>query len=299
MKTHRYGRSRAFALVVAAALTLTACGGDGSDTASSDSSPATTVDQALADKVPEAVKSDGKILVGTDSTYAPNEFLDADGKTVIGFDVDLFDAVAAKLGLRTEYVSAKFADIIPGVQSGKYEIGVSSFTINDDRKKVVNMVSYFSAGTQWATKKGNPAGIDPDDACGKKVAVQTDTVQQTEDLPVRQQACTQAGKPEITVDSYQSQADATSAVVTGKDDAMLADSPVVAYAVKQTKGQLETLGEIYDSAPYGYAVAKQETEFAQAVADAVKALIADDTYGTVLEEWGLQEGAIDNPAVNP
>ena len=228
------------------------------------------VDEALAAKVPDAIKSDGKLLIGVDASYAPNEFLDADGKTVVGFDVDLFNAVAAKLGLKTEWQSAKFDAIIPGVQSGKYEMGISSFTINDERKQQVNMVSYFSAGTQWGTKKGNPTGIQPDNACGKKVAVQTNTVQDTEDLPKRDKACTSAGNPAITIDRYQRQDQATAAVVSGKDDAMLADSPVLAYAVKQTNGQLELLGDIYDAAPYGYVIEKDQTEFAQAVADAVR-----------------------------
>ena len=248
---------------------------------------------------PAAIKSDGKIVIGTDSSYPPNEFLDTDGKTVVGFDVDLFNAVAAKLGLETEWQPSKFADIIPGVQSGKYEAGVSSFTINDERKEQANMVSYFSAGTQWGAKKGNPVGVQPDDACGKKVAVQTGTVQETEDLPQRDKDCKSAGKPAIAIDSYQDQGQATAAVVSGKDDAMLADSPVVAYAVKQTNGQLELLGDIYDSAPYGYVIKKDQTEFAQAAADAVKALITDGTYKTILEKWGVQAGAIDNPAVNP
>jgi polar amino acid transport system substrate-binding protein len=249
--------------------------------------------------VPDAIKSDGKIVVGTDTTYSPNEFLDTDGKTPVGWDIDLFAAVAAKLGLKAEFQPAKFADIIPGIESGKYEIGVSSFTINDERKQQVNMVGYFSAGTQWGTKKGNPTGIQPDDACGKKVAVQTGTVQETEDLPKRQAACKSAGKPAFTIDSYQDQGQATAAVVSGKDDAMLADSPVVAYAVKQTNGQLELLGDIYEAAPYGYVIKKDQTDFAQATADAVKALISDGTYKTILEKWGVQAGAIDNPAVNP
>ncbi|HYY88841.1 MAG TPA: ABC transporter substrate-binding protein, partial [Chloroflexota bacterium] len=236
---------------------------------------------------------------GTDSTYAPNEFLDADGKTVIGFDVDLFKAVAAKLGLTTEWQSAKFAAIIPGVQSGKYEIGVSSFTINTERKQQANMVSYFSAGTQWGTKQGNPTGTQPDGACGEKVAVQTDTVQDTEDLPKRQSQCKSAGKPAISVDRYQDQGQATASVVSGKDDAMLADSPVVAYAVKQTNGQLQLLGDIYDSAPYGYVVKKDQTDFAQALADAVRALVSDGTYKQILTKWGVEAGAIDNPTLNP
>lgn len=286
---------------VAAAALVAGCGGDDNDSPSTGSTPAPSVtkDDALAAKVPDAIKSDGKIMVGTDASYAPNEFLDKDGKTVIGFDVELFGAVAQKLGLEAQYVPSKFADVIPGVLSGKYETGVSSFTVNDERKQQANMVSYFNAGTQWATKKGNPAGINPDDACGKKVAVQTDTVQDTEDLPAKNKACTDAGKPSIQIDRYQGQDQATASVVSGKDDAMLADSPIVAYAVKQTDGQLETLGEIYDSAPYGYVVKKDQTEYAQAVADAVKALIADGTYKKILEKWGVEQGAIDNPAVNP
>jgi polar amino acid transport system substrate-binding protein len=293
---------RSVILGVGLGLVLAACGSNGTESGgtSTTQGAAPAVDQALAAKVPAEIKSDGKILIGTDSSYAPNEFLDTDGKTVIGFDVDLFNAIAAKLGLKTEWESAVFDAIIPGIQSGKYEMGVSSFTINDERKKQVNMVSYFNAGTQWATKKGNPNGVQPDNACGKKVAVQTNTVQDTDDLSSkRQQACKSAGKPAITIDRYQRQDQATAAVVSGKDDAMLADSPVLAYAVKQTNGQLELLGDIYDAAPYGSVIKKDQADFAQAVADAVKALISDGTYKTILTKWGVEPGSIDNPAVNP
>src|SRR6266498_3444740 len=278
-------RWRLLALGLGLTFVVAACGSNNSGGGSTATTKASGVDQALAAKVPAAVKADGKLLIGTDSTYAPSEFLDTDGKTVIGFDVDLFNAVAAKLGLKAEYQPAKFDAIIPGVQSGKYEIGVSSFTIND--------------GTQWAAKKGNPSGIQPDAACGKKVAVQTSTVQDTDDLPKRLKACTSTGKPAFTVDRYQDQGQATASVVTGKDDGMLADSPVVAYAVKHSQGQLEALGAMYDSAPYGYVVKKDQTDFAQALADAVKALISDGTYKTVLQKWGVDAGGIDSPAVNP
>jgi polar amino acid transport system substrate-binding protein len=301
MKARRWRHGALLGLVMAVALVAASCGDD-SDTGggtTETTAAAPTVDEALAAKVPDAIKSDGKVLIGTDASYAPNEFLDTDGKTVIGFDVDLFNAVAAKLGLKTEWQSATFDAIIPGVQSGKYEMGISSFTINDERKQQVNMVSYFSAGTQWGTKKGNPTGTQPDNACGKKVAVQTNTVQDTEDLPKRDKACKSAGNPAISVDRYQRQDQATASVVSGKDDAMLADSPVLAYAVQQTNGQLELLGDIYDAAPYGYVIEKDQTEFAQAVADAVAALISDGTYKTVLEKWGVEAGAITDPTVNP
>ena len=265
--------------------------------ASGSPTPAVSADPALAAKVPAALASDGRLTVGTDSTYAPNEFLAADGKTVQGFDVDLFDAVAAKLGLKTEYVSAPFPNIIPSVLSGKYEIGVSSFTVDADRLKTVSMVSYFSAGTHWAAAAGNPAGVSPDDACGKRIAVQTGTVQ-VDDAKARSTACTKAGKKAITLDQYQGQDQATAATVSGKDDAMLADSPVVAYAVQQTGGKLAALGDIYGSAPYGYVLKKGQAEFATALADAVDALIADGTYARLLEHWGVTDGAVSKSQVD-
>jgi polar amino acid transport system substrate-binding protein len=282
-----------------AALGLSACGSDslsGEPAGSGAPSVSVSQDQDLSAKLPESIKSAGVIKVGTDASYAPNEFLAGDGKTVQGMDVDVFNAVAAKFGVKAEYQPADFGSIINGVNGKKYDIGISSFTINDERKKAVTMVSYFSAGTQWATAKGNPKGVDPDNACGKTIAVQTDTVQDTDDLPARNKKC---GGDEIKVLRYSGQDQATNAVVTGKADAMLADSPVVAYAVKQTGGQLETLGEIYEAAPYGYVLPKTETEFADAVVEALKAIEADGAYEAALKKWGVEQGAISDFAVNP
>src|SRR3954452_23030574 len=207
-------RRAVVALVAAATMTLSmaACGKEsGTDTGSGSGAPApsSSVDNALAAKVPADIKTAGKLLIGTDSTYAPSEFLDPDGKTVVGFDVDLFNAVAGKLGLTTQWQSATFDSIIPGVDTGKYNVGVSSFTVNADRLKEATMISYFSAGTQWAAKTG--ATITPDNACGKKIAVQTATVQ-VDDLKVRSKKCTEAGKPAIKIEQYQKQSDATNAV---------------------------------------------------------------------------------------
>jgi polar amino acid transport system substrate-binding protein len=297
MFLNRPGRRAILGLAAAAALTLSlaACGSE-SGTGSSTPIASASADTSLRDKVPADIKAAGKLTIGTDSSYAPSEFLDTDGKTVIGFDVDLFNAVAQKLGLTTEWQSATFDSIIPGVSSGKYNVGVSSFTVNADREKEANMISYFSAGTQWAAKTG--VTLSPDDACGKKVAVQTGTVQ-VDDVTAKSKACTSGGKAKITIDQYQKQSDATNAVVTGKDAAMLADSPVCAYAVKQTNGQLALAGDIYDSAPYGYVVAKDKTDFANVIQQALQALITDGTYKTVLDKWGVTAGAITAPEVNP
>jgi len=301
---HPIGRTAVLATALTGALLLAGCGGSDSSSSAggADSSgtplPSVSADPALAAKVPAAVSADGKISVGSDTTYAPAEFLDADGKTIIGFDVDLFDLVAAKLGLKAEFATAPFDSIIAGVSSGKYEAGVSSFTINPDRLAEATMVSYFNAGTQWSTKKGNPEKVDPDNACGLAIAVQKATVQ-VDDITARSQKCTDAGKPAITIDQYDAQSDATASVVSGKDVAGLADLPVMVYAVQQTNGQLELLGDPYGAAPYGYVFPKDQTDFGQTIADAVKALIADGSYQKVLEKWGVQDGAITDPTVNP
>ncbi|MFB9239007.1 ABC transporter substrate-binding protein [Plantactinospora siamensis] len=293
-------RRAAVGLAGAALLTLplAACGEKKDDTPGAGPTVSASADSSLAAKVPDAIKSDGVIKVGTDSSYAPAEFVDTDGKTIVGFDVELFTAVAQKLGLKAEFTSAQFGDIITGVNSGKYEVGVSSFTINPDRKKQANMVSYYQVGTQWATKKGNPGGIKIDDACGKKIAVQKDTVQ-VDDINARSKKCTGAGKPAISVDQYPGQDQATAAVVSGKDDAMLADYPVGVYAVTQSNGQLELLDKMYEAAPYGYVVAKDQTAFAQAVQEATKALITDGSYKAILDKWKVADGAITDPAINP
>jgi polar amino acid transport system substrate-binding protein len=300
-------RTAVVATTLAGALLVAGCGSGSSGTSggsagsagsSATALPSVSADAALAAKVPASIAKDGVIAVGSDTTYAPSEFIAADGSTIVGFDVDLFTLVAAKLGLKAKFTTAPFDSIIAGVGSGKYEAGVSSFTVNPEREAQAAMVSYYAAGTQWSTKKGNPKNVDPANACGLAVAVQKATVQ-VDDITARSTACTDAGKPAITIDQYEAQSDATAAVVSGKDVAGLADSPVMAYAVQQTKGQLELLGEVYDAAPYGYVVPKDQTDFAQAIADAVKSLIDDGSYAQVLKNWGVQDGAITDPAVNP
>ena len=290
----------AVAIAAVTTLAVTACGSNslsGEPTGGATAEqPSQQADQALFDKLPDSIKQSKKIVIGSDASYAPNEFFAGDGKTIQGADVDLFNAVAGKLGVKTEWQNANFDSIILGVSSGKYDMGISSFTINADRMKQVNMVSYFSAGTQWATAKGNPKKVDADNACGKTVAVQRATVQDTDDLPVRQQKC---GANKIKILRFTGQDQATAAVVSGRADAMLADSPVVLYAISQTNGQLEKLGDIYDAAPYGYVVPKAQTAFAQAMVEALKAMNADGSYKSALAKWNNDSGAITDFAVNP
>jgi polar amino acid transport system substrate-binding protein len=295
---------RSFRTVVAASICLTvalaaASCGSSSGSGSSPAKSAAGEDKTLAAMVPKSIASKGVLSVGSDTTYAPSEFLAPDNKTPVGFDVDLIDAVAKLLGLKANVQTAVFDKIIPGItQSKKFDIGVSSFSVNADREKQVDMITYYSAGMLWAQPKGGD--IDPDNACGKKVAVQTSTVE-ADDLASKSKDCTTAGKDAIQIDQFSGQDDATQALVSGKDDAMSADSPITAYAIKQLGGKIEVAGKAYSNAPYAYAIAKHNGQLAQALQGAVKKLIDNGQYASILKKWGVDAGAItsDQVQINP
>ena len=317
VRTFRRSTVVGIALVATAALSLSACGSD-SDDASSGASPsassteiAITKDATLAALVPASLAPGGTIEVGTDASYAPNEYVD--GGKIVGLDIDLGNAIGEVLGVKMKFTNSPFDAIIPGIQSGKYGLGISSFTANAERQKVVNFATYFNAGTQWAVQKGNPQGVSIDDACGKKVAVQKGTVQ-VDDIKARSKQCTDGGKEAIEISQYQLQSDASNAVASGKDDAMLADSPITAYAVKTAPG-LELLGDIYDAAPYGIAMpcnadgkacatpyTSQPTDnvnLTKAIQGAVQKLIDGGQYQQILDKWGAGSGAIKTSEINP
>jgi polar amino acid transport system substrate-binding protein len=276
------------------ALTLAACGGNDGDKGTAQ--PKSGGDSQLTAMVPASIKNDGKLVIGVDASYPPNESVDPGSQKIVGWDVDLGKAIAAKLGLKAEFQNAGFDTIIPGIQSGKYELGMSSFTDNKEREAVVDFVTYYSAGTSWAALQGNPKNIDPENACGHKVGVQQGTVQ-VDDLKARSKKCTQAGKPAIQPVVRKLQTEVNNDLVAGKTDAMLADSPIVGGAAKAT-GKLQIIGQAYDTAPYGIAVGKNSGQMKDAVLGAVKALIADGTYMKILKDGGVESGAITNPVIN-
>src|SRR5690348_10814513 len=205
------------------------------------------------------------------------------------------NAIAATLGLQAEFREADFAKIIPSIQGDTFNVGMSSFTDTKEREQSVDFVTYFSAGTLWAQKPG--AGIDPNNACGKKVAVQATTVQETDELPAKSKKCTDEGKPAISIVPFDGQDAATNAVVLGQADAMSADSPVTLYAIKQTNGKLEQAGDVADAAPYGWPV-KKGSPLAQSLKQALEHLIENGQYKQIAANWGVEKGLIDKPVIN-
>ena len=297
----------AAATLAASALLLSACGGDsGSDGSSSSASAGgaatfdpTSIakDDTIAALLPEKIASAGKLVVGSDTTYAPAEYIDEDGTTPVGYDVDLAKGIAAVLGVKADVQTADFSGIIPAIGS-KYDVGISSFTINSDREAQANMVQYFQAGEAYAVAKGNPKKVNGDDLCGLTVGVQTGTVED-EELDTLAAQCKTDGKKEITPLKYAKQTDVTTALVGGKADVMYADSPIIAYAIAQTGGKLEQLGDVFASAPQGVVVSKSDQALTDAIQKAVQKLIDSGDYGKILKAWGNEVGAVTTAELNP
>ena len=276
----------AFMLSVAMLATGAACGtSDDSDASASKSSSKSSEltgydvsgvkkDDAIAKMLPDYVTKDGKLTVGMDTSYAP----------------------AGVFGLEADPETANFDSIIPAV-GAKYDIGISSFTVTKERLEAVDFVSHFNAGSAWAVKKGNPNKVDTSDLCGKKVAVQTATMQETAANKMAKQ-CKADGKAEMDVISSKLQTDVTTNVVTGKADVFYADSPVAGYAIAQTDGELETLGKTEGIAPEGIVVKKGDQQMDEALQKALQKLIDDGTYMKILKYWGVQDGAISKPEIN-
>lgn len=296
-------------LVVAAvvvAVVLAGCGSSSSSTSSSSTTPSSaggtgdatfgaTKDSSIAAMVPSKYQSG--IEVASDASYAPMEYIDTDGSTVIGADVDLGKAIGTIMGVPMNFKNVTFDAIIPGLAADKYGLGMSSFTDTLERQQTVDFVTYYSAGTSFYTKaSGGPDIQTLADLCGQKVAVETGTTEQT-DAEAQSKKCTNSGKAAVALQTYPTQNAANLALSSSKADVGMADSPVAAYIAQQSNGQFKVSGQPYGTAPYGIAIPKN-SGLSKPVLAAVKKLIADGAYAKILAKWDLSEGAISNPGIN-
>ena len=245
--------------------------------------------------LPKDVVEAGKLVIGVDPTYAPNEFKDKDGNPV-GWEIDLMDAMAAKLGVKTEYKVAKFDNIVPSILGGKYDMGLGGYYDTKKRQETLDMIDFNIAGNQFASPADKPIKSELD-VCGLKVAAQNGGSAPLIYLPELDKQCAAAGKEPITILGYDTQDDATASLTLGRTDAMVADSPVVGYAVSLSKGKLVT-SDVYGSTLSGTPVLKDRGTFAKAVQSALQELMADGTYMQILTYWGVETGAIDKIQIN-
>lgn len=284
------------ALAAVAALALTGCvnNTEGADTGAADNSSSIKPDEAAVALLPSDIKDSGTLVIGTDAEYPPNEYKDKDGNPV-GWGVNLANAVSAKLGLEPDWRIMGFDSIIPSITGDKVGMGSSSFTDTIERQKSVDFVNFYTAGVLWAAPIGKT--VDPNDACGLKVAVQAGTYQHTDEVPAKSEQCVADGKAAIEILPFDGQAEATNAVVLGKAAAFSADSPVTLAAISQLSDKIEASGEAFDEAPYGFAT-KKDSDMTKAVQAALQSLMDDGTYLEILKADGVEAGAIEKATIN-
>lgn len=271
--------SLAFAGMVISLLLLSACGG-------SSGGPTSPTTKATV-KAPNDLIKSGVLLVGSDTTYAPQEFIDATSGNPTGFDVDLIKAMAQKMGLTANVETAKFDSIIDSLGAKRFDVVISAITITSDRQKKADFVPYFNAGESLLVQTGNPKHItSASNLCGLSVGVQNGTVEQT-DLQAASQACQKAGKSPINMQVLQDQTAVIQLLTTGRVVATYQDSPVTDYYLKLYPGRFGIGGSVVNAAEEGIAVRKGDSSMLSAMQAAFNAVHSDGTYHSLILKWGL------------
>ena len=315
----------AFVLLVLASMLLAACAPATTPTAAA---PVTVLATVVVTAVPTAAPTEapaptpvaavdptvlaqkGRLLICSDMPYPPFEFFDANGNPT-GSDIEIGTEIANRLGLQVQIVNSVFDTIIAAVTSGKCDIIISDQNITADRQKQVSMINYFQAGQSMVAVKGNPQNINvPTDLCGQSVAAESGTTEVdylngTGDFKGKGLTadCTKAGKKPPTVVVTQKDTDALQQLQAGKVAVYFADSPVAGYYVAQHADQFQLVGQVIEPAPVGISVPCGQadctsaplTPLGQAVQTALKSMMADGTYGKILDKYGLKDGAVTLP----
>jgi polar amino acid transport system substrate-binding protein len=305
---------RALTFALAAAIMLAACGGTSTPTPTTATTGVAKVD-TIAAEVPDSIKKLSPLQIATDATYAPNEFVNPDSGAIQGWDIDLGVALCKVMGLVCTFNNVTFDDIIAQLKAStpsevaggdkpRYAFSISSWTPTQKREAGgIDFITYYKAGEAWIVKAGGPAITSAADMCGHGVAVEAGTTEESDawgymgkqvgGTPISgdKDNCTTAGKQDINVLSFGTQTEANSALLSGRADFGWLDQPVAGYQVTQTKGKLQLGGQACSVSPYGIALVKGSA-LERAMTDAVKYLIDQRYYTSILQQWGVQSGAV-------
>lgn len=214
-----------------------------------------------------------KLTMATNAEFPPYEYVE-NGK-IVGIDAEIAGLIADKLGMELEIVDVAFDSIIPGVQSGKYDMGMAGLTVNDERLEKVNFSTSYATGIQAVIVKDGSDIKSIDDLAGKKIGVQTST---TGDI----YATGDYGEDAIT--RYDNGAVAVQALLADKVDCVIIDNEPAKSYVAANEG-LKVLDTEYTVEDYAICFAKENTELKDKVDGALKELIADGSVKEVIEKY--------------
>ena len=227
---------------------------------------------ACGDK--EEPKEEKKVLtMATNAEFPPYEFYEGD--KVVGIDAEVAQLIADKLGMELKIEDVAFDSIIPGVQAGKYDMGMAGMTVTEDRLKDVNFSDSYATGVQVVIVKDGGSIASLDDIAAKKIGVQTST---TGDI----YASDEFGEENVV--KYENGALAVEALKNGKVDCVIIDNEPAKSYVAANEG-LKILETEYAVEDYAICFAKENTELQEKVNAALKELIADGSVKKVVDKY--------------
>ncbi len=237
---------------------------------------APTATQPQGDGSLQRVKDAGKLVFATDSTYPPMEYVDKDGSTLIGFDMDLSAEIAKRLGVKFAPISVGWDGLLPGLVEKKYDGVISSMNVTDERKQKATFISYAALDQVFVIRKGDKPVTKLDDLAGKIVAVQKSTT--SEDMA-------KAVKGVKSIDSLDNFDTTFVELKNRKADVIVIDEPVGLYFAKLDPATFEISGKAAQAMPVGIALRLEDKTLAAAIQKAVDDMKKDGTYKTISEKW--------------
>ncbi|MGW4892196.1 ABC transporter substrate-binding protein [Kitasatospora sp. NPDC004240] len=309
------------ALALAAALTLAACGGSAG--ASAELAPAkgstapngTTVNltpqqnrittpkvDAIAALVPEEVRRRGTLtVVDSIGTTPPLDFYANDDRTIIGVEPDLAELIGNVLGLKVQFNPVSWENIFVGLDSGKYDVGISNITVTEARKEKYDFATYRLDVLGFEARKGSGWKVDgPQDVAGRTIAVASGTNQEKLLVSWSEQNV-RNGLKATDIKYFQNSADYYLALGSGRIDAYLGPNPVVAFHAVQT-GESEVIGTYSGGGEVIGKIAattRKDSGLVEALNGAIDEIIRNGTYGQALKRWGLENEAVQKSEINP
>jgi polar amino acid transport system substrate-binding protein len=222
-----------------------------------------------------AKPSSNTITVVTDPTFKPFEYTDDKGN-MVGIDIDIMNAIAKKVGVTVDWKNVPFDSALAGLSECQYDVSIAAVTITADRQK--NMLfsdPYLTAGLVVVVKKDNTTIKGMDDLKGKTVAAQLGTTGEEAAKKIEN----------VTYKPYDTYQFAFQDLSNGQVDAVIADNPVAVGYVKATPDKLKTVGDVFDSEPYGIAFCKTQTALKDKINVALKELLTDGTIDAIVTKY--------------
>lgn len=279
------------------AILLNGCGSNGESEAEENNDDLMV--QEIYDLLPEEVQDSGVLTVATDPQYPPCDFINDDGE-IDGFNHDLLMAMEPRMGVDIEQEAISFDGLIPGVESGRFPAAKECISETEERREIVDFVNYAYATKSLILPDENTHNIteNPLTVCGLHAGAQTGT-EFADDLEFISENCEQEGQPPVEVTHFPSAGDQNTAIDSGQIDFAITNTATGVWQNEESGGQYEIVANpLLAKQILGMVVGKGEDDLAQAFYLALDEIIEDGTYMEIMEEWGLEEIAIEEPGIN-